>query len=52
MQLADVFAWTVDFYRIQKDDVFSVVYREKTVDGVPYGEPRRSSVRATSAVKG
>jgi hypothetical protein len=37
MQLADVFAWTVDFYRIQKDDIFSVVYREKTVDGVPYG---------------
>ncbi len=29
MQLADLFAWTVDFYRIQKDDVFSVVYKEQ-----------------------
>jgi hypothetical protein len=45
MQLADVFAWTVDFYRIQKDDKFSVVYNESTVDGERYGTPR-SSLRA------
>ncbi|MBL7950303.1 MAG: peptidoglycan DD-metalloendopeptidase family protein [Flavobacteriales bacterium] len=48
MQLADVFAWTIDFYRIQKDDMFSVVYREKTVDGVPYGRPEIMGARYIS----
>jgi len=48
MQLAEVFAWTVDFYRIQKEDVFSVVYRERTVDGVPYGDPEIIGARYIS----
>ncbi|MCB0764812.1 MAG: M23 family peptidase, partial [Flavobacteriales bacterium] len=48
MQLADVFAWTIDFYRIQKDDVFSVVYSERTVDGERYGRPRILAARYTS----
>lgn len=48
MQLAEVFAWTVDFYRIQKDDLFSVVYREKSVDGVPYGQPEIIGARYIS----
>ncbi len=48
MQLADVFAWTVDFYRIQKDDVFSIVYKEKSVDGVPYGRPEIVGARYLS----
>lgn len=48
MQLADVFAWTVDFYRIQKDDIFSVVYQEKTVDGEPYGAPEIVGARYIS----
>lgn len=51
MQLAEVFAWTVDFYRIQKDDVFSVVYSEKTVDGVAYGEPKIVGARYISSGK-
>lgn len=48
MQLAEVFAWTVDFYRIQKNDVFSVVYKEHTVDGVPYGTPEIVGARYIS----
>lgn len=48
MQLADIFAWTVDFYRIQKEDIFSVVYREKSVDGVPYGQPEIIGARYIS----
>lgn len=48
MQLADLFAWTVDFYRIQKDDIFSVVFREKSVDGVPYGAPEIVGARYIS----
>jgi murein DD-endopeptidase MepM/ murein hydrolase activator NlpD len=45
MQLADVFQWSVDFYRIQKDDRFTVVYEERTVDGERYGQPRILGVR-------
>lgn len=31
--LAEVYAWTIDFYRIQKGDKFKVVYEETTVNG-------------------
>lgn len=48
MQLSDVFAWTIDFYRIQKDDIFSVVYREQTVDGKRYGKPEILAARYAS----
>ncbi|MBP6311560.1 MAG: peptidoglycan DD-metalloendopeptidase family protein [Flavobacteriales bacterium] len=48
MQLSDVFAWTIDFYRIQKDDIFSVVYREQTVDGKSYGRPEILAARYAS----
>lgn len=48
LKLADVFAWTVDMYRIQKDDVFSVVYNERSVDGEPYGNPEIVAARYTS----
>jgi len=33
MALADIFAWTVDFYGIQKGDAFKVLYEEIYVDG-------------------
>jgi murein DD-endopeptidase MepM/ murein hydrolase activator NlpD len=46
--LSEVFAWTVDFYRIQKNDVFSVTYTEETVDGERYGMPRILAARYTS----
>ena len=48
MKLADIFAWTVDFYRIQKADRFTVVYKERTVDGERYGEPEVIAVRYES----
>lgn len=32
-KLADVFAWQIDFYRIQKGDNFKVYYEEEYVDG-------------------
>jgi hypothetical protein len=48
MQLADILAWTVDFYRIQKGDRFTVVYKERTVDGERYGEPEIVAVRYQS----
>jgi len=51
MKLSEVFAWTVDFYRIQKGDRFTVVYREHTVDGEPYGAPEVLGVRYEGSFK-
>lgn len=48
MKLAEIFAWSVDFYRIQKGDRFTVVYNERTVDGERYGEPDVLAVRYES----
>lgn len=45
LQLSDVLAWTVDLYRIQKGDRFTVVYKERTVDGEAYGMPEVLAVR-------
>ena len=30
--LSDIYAWTVDFFRLQKGDRFKVIYTEKFVD--------------------
>lgn len=32
MEMADIFAWTVDFYRLQKGDSFEVLYDERYID--------------------
>lgn len=37
MKMAEVFAWAVDFYRIQKGDYFKVIYEERWVDGKRVG---------------
>ncbi len=37
IEMADVFAWTIDFYRIQKGDWFKVIYKERFVDGKSIG---------------
>ena len=37
IEMADVFAWTIDFYRIQKGDWFKVVYEERFVDDKSIG---------------
>ncbi len=36
-QLVDVFAWQVDFFRIQRGDKFKVIYEEEQVDGEAVG---------------
>ncbi|MGB3179881.1 MAG: peptidoglycan DD-metalloendopeptidase family protein [Cyclobacteriaceae bacterium] len=36
-KLADVFAWQIDFFRIQKGDRFKVIYEQKLVEGEPVG---------------
>lgn len=36
-RLVDVFAWQVDFFRVQKGDRFKVIYEEEQVDGEAAG---------------
>ncbi len=40
MGLSDVYAWTVDFYGLQKGDGFKVIYDELFVDNSPIGIDR------------
>jgi murein DD-endopeptidase MepM/ murein hydrolase activator NlpD len=35
--MSEIFAWTVDFYKVQKGDVFKVIYYEKYIEGKPAG---------------
>lgn len=37
VEMADIFAWTIDFYRIQKGDWFRAIYEVKYVDGEAIG---------------
>lgn len=34
--IAQVFAWTIDFFKLYPGDEFRVIYEEKQVEGVPY----------------
>jgi murein DD-endopeptidase MepM/ murein hydrolase activator NlpD len=37
VELSEIFAWTIDFFGIQKGDRFRVLYEEQFVDGVSVG---------------
>lgn len=37
-QIADVFAWQIDFYRIQKGDSYQFILEREFIDGKPTGE--------------
>ncbi len=37
VELSEIFAWSIDFYRIQKGDWFKAVYEQKYVEGEPIG---------------
>ena len=37
IELSEIYAWTIDFYRIQKGDRFEVLYVENYVDGKSIG---------------
>ena len=36
-KLADVYAWQIDFFRIQKGDYVKAIYEERQIDGKPIG---------------
>ncbi|MCB0793927.1 MAG: peptidoglycan DD-metalloendopeptidase family protein [Flavobacteriales bacterium] len=48
MLLAEIYAWTVDFYRIQKGDRFTLIFEEQRVDGQRYGRPKILAARYES----
>lgn len=37
MELSDIYAWTIDFYGIQKNDKFKLIYESKQIDSVEIG---------------
>lgn len=43
VQLAEIYGWAVNFYRINKGDWFKLVYERKYVDGQPIGPGRIES---------
>ena len=38
--MSDIFAWTVDFFGLQKGDNFKVIYEEFFIDGKSFGTGR------------
>lgn len=36
-KFVDIFAWQIDFFRLQKGDSFKVMYEEEQIDGTPVG---------------
>jgi murein DD-endopeptidase MepM/ murein hydrolase activator NlpD len=40
VELSDIFAWTVDFFGLQKGDSFKVIYEELFIDGKSLGTGR------------
>ncbi|MGF1564811.1 MAG: peptidoglycan DD-metalloendopeptidase family protein [Flavobacteriales bacterium] len=37
IELSSIYAWTIDFYRLQPQDAFTVLYEEELIDGEPTG---------------
>ncbi len=35
-EMSDIYAWTIDFFRLQKNDKFKVIYTEKYIDDTIY----------------
>ncbi|NVK53615.1 MAG: peptidoglycan DD-metalloendopeptidase family protein [Flavobacteriaceae bacterium] len=35
-EIADIYAWTLDFYRLQKGDTFKIIYEEKFIDDTTF----------------
>ncbi|GIV62174.1 MAG: peptidase M24 [Rhodothermaceae bacterium] len=49
IELSEIYAWQIDFYRIQKHDAFTVIYEERRIDGEPVGLGRIRAARFTHA---
>jgi len=47
IELSEIYAWTIDFYRIQKGDAFEILYTENFVEGESIGVDRILSSKFT-----
>ena len=47
LAMSQVYAWTIDFSRVQPGDAFDVLYRRETVNGEPVGMPEVLASRFT-----
>jgi murein DD-endopeptidase MepM/ murein hydrolase activator NlpD len=45
LDLSEIFAWTIDFYAIQKGDSFKVIYDELSIDGHSVGNGQIHAAR-------
>lgn len=44
-KLAEIYAWTIDFYHLQKGDSFRAIYEERIINGKPIGIGRIMAAR-------
>ncbi|HMM11555.1 MAG TPA: peptidoglycan DD-metalloendopeptidase family protein [Bacteroidales bacterium] len=51
IKMADIYAWTIDFFGIQKNDRFELVYERKYIEGRPVGVGKVLSARFWHAGK-
>jgi len=51
VRMSEIFAWTVDFYKIQKGDKFKVIYTEDVVEGESSGIGEVSAIMFSSGGK-
>jgi murein DD-endopeptidase MepM/ murein hydrolase activator NlpD len=51
-KFVDIFAWVVDFQRLQKGDRFKIIYEENLVDNQPIGIGRISAIYFEQSGKG
>lgn len=51
VKMADIYAWTIDFFGIQKNDRFELLYERKYIDGQPVGVGKVLSARFDHAGK-
>jgi len=51
IELSEIYAWTIDFYRIQKGDAFEILYTENFVGGQSIGVDRILSSTFTHSSK-
>jgi murein DD-endopeptidase MepM/ murein hydrolase activator NlpD len=49
IDLSDIYAWSIDFFALQKGDSFSVIYEEEFVEGIPFNIGRILCARFTHA---
>lgn len=42
--ISGIFAWSIDFFKLQPGDEFKIIYQEKRVEDIPYGMGRIEAI--------